>query len=501
MEWTEAPEGQEVAPEHTPEAPEEEPQMTMEDLLAEEGFSLEFPHTGEIRKGVITSITDNEVLVGIGAKSEGVIPKRDLERLSDEEREAIQAGNEISVYVMSVDGDGTAKLSYTRALEAEDWDKAEAMRDAKETFQGVIAGVNKGGLVVRFGRLRGFIPASQVSRERRLSVGGGRPDKDLEAWKALIGQPIAVRVIEVDRERRRLILSERAAARESREMLKEQLLDALQVGDVRTGRVTSLTNFGAFVNIDGADGLVHLSEISWERVGKAGDVLTVGQEVTVKVIEVDRDRKRIGLSIRQLQEDPWQQKVKGLREGLLVSGVITRLEKFGAFARLENGLEGLIHISELSDQHVEHPREVVSEGDEVTLRIVRIDPERRRIGLSLRKVDSLAYADLDLRMALEEAEELLASAEDDAEAAVAEEAADAADVVEAVEAEAEEAADAAEAVEAAAEAEAEEAAEAVAAEAEEAVEAVAAEAAAEAESSSEETAEADDTAAEEEATD
>ena len=408
MEWKEAPEGQEVAPEHTPEAEaHEEPQMTMEDLLAEEGFSLEFPRTGEIRQGVITSITDNAVLVGIGAKSEGVIPKRDLEHLSEEEQEAIKVGNEISVYVVSVDRDGTPKLSYTRALEAQDWDKAEAMRDNKETFQSVIAGVNKGGLVVRFGRLRGFIPASQVGRERRLTVGNTRPDKDLEAWKTLIGQPIAVRVIEVDRERRRLILSERAAARESREMLKEQLLESLQVGDVRTGRVTSLTNFGAFVNIDGADGLVHLSEISWERVGKASDVLKVGQEVTVKVIEVDRERKRIGLSIRQLQEDPWKQAVKGLREGMLVQGVITRLEKFGAFARLENGLEGLIHISELSNQRVEHPREVVHEGDEVTLRIVRIDPERRRIGLSLKKVDSLAYADLDLRMALEEAEEVL----------------------------------------------------------------------------------------------
>ncbi len=446
MEWNEAPTGQEVAPESTaPEAPEahEEPQMTMEDLLEAEGFSLEFPKTGEIRTGVITSITDNEVLVGIGAKSEGVIPKRDLERLSEEESAAIQIGNEISVYVVSVDSDGTAKLSYTRALEAKDWDEAERMRDNKETFHGTIAGVNKGGLVVRFGRLRGFIPASQVSRERRLSVGGGRPDKDLEAWKALIGQPIAVRVIEVDRERRRLILSERAAARESREMLKEQLLESLQVGDIRTGRVTSLTNFGAFVNIDGADGLVHLSEISWERVGKASDVLKVGQEVTVKVIEVDRERKRIGLSIRQLQEDPWKQKTKGLREGMLVSAVITRLEKFGAFARLENGLEGLIHISELSTQHVEHPREVVHEGDEVTLRIVRIDPERRRIGLSLKKVDSLAYADLDLRLAMEEAEEVLEgilqegeAAEAEAAEAPAEEAAPEAEV-EALEAEAE----------------------------------------------------------------
>ncbi len=430
MEWKDAPEGQEVAPEpipsetsapenQVPESLDEEPQ-SMEDLLKAEGFSLEFPEVGEVRRGVITSITDNEVLVSIGAKSEGVIPKRDLERLSDEERAAIEEGREIPVYVVAVDNDGTARLSYTRALEVEDWERAEAMRESKEIFHGVIANVNKGGLVVRFGRLRGFVPASQVSRERRLSVGGGRPDKDLEQWKALIGQPIAVRVIEVDRERRRLILSERAAARESREMLKEQLLNDLQVGDIRTGRVTSLTNFGAFVNIDGADGLVHLSEISWERVGKASDVLKVGQEVTVKVIEVDRERKRIGLSIRQLQEDPWKQKVKGLREGLLVEAEITRLEKFGAFARLDNGLEGLIHISELSDQRIEHPREVVSEGERVTLRIVRIDPERRRIGLSLKKVDSLAYADLDLQVALEEAgmaaQEQEAAAADEAEA-------------------------------------------------------------------------------------
>ncbi len=407
MEWQEE---QEVAPENAvPEQPEpeEETQMTMAELLEGSDFAVEFPQAGEIREGVITSITDNEVLVGIGAKSEGVIPRRDLERLSEEEREAIKEGNTIPVYVQRVDKDGTAHLSYSRALEMKDWERAEQMKESKETFQTTIANVNKGGLVVRFGRLRGFIPASQVSRERRLSVGGGRPDKDLESWKKLIGQQIALRVIEVDRERRRLILSERAAAREAREILKEQLLDSLQVGDVKTGRVTSLTDFGAFVNIDGADGLVHLSEISWERVNKASDVLKIGQEVTVKVIEVDKERKRIGLSIRQLQEDPWKQKVKGLREGQLVRGTITRLEKFGAFARLENGLEGLIHISELSPQRIEHPREVVHEGDEVTLRIIKIDPEQRRIGLSLKKVDSLAYADLDLRTALEEAGDVL----------------------------------------------------------------------------------------------
>jgi small subunit ribosomal protein S1 len=216
----------------------------------------------------------------------------------------------------------------------------------------------------------------------------------------MVGDPIRVRVIEVDRERRRLILSERSALQETRETLKDRLLEELHEGVVRTGRVTSLADFGAFVNIDGADGLVHLSEISWERIQHPNEVLKVGQEVQVKVISMDRDRKRIGLSIRQLLPDPWMKKVEGMREGQLVEGAITHLTKFGAFARIGEDLEGLIHVSELSEQRIAHPKEVVKEGDVVTLRIIKIDPERRRIGLSRRKVDSPAYADLDWKMAL-----------------------------------------------------------------------------------------------------
>jgi small subunit ribosomal protein S1 len=218
----------------------------------------------------------------------------------------------------------------------------------------------------------------------------------------MVGETVSVRVIEVDRERRRLILSERQALQETRETLKERLLDQLVEGDVRTGRVTSLADFGAFVNIDGADGLVHLSEISWDRIQHPSEVLSVGQEVTVKVISVDQDRKRIGLSIRQLQRDPWLTRVEHLKEGMLVEGKITHLTKFGAFAKLDEDLEGLIHISELSEQRVSHPKEAVHEGDVVTLRVIKIDPERRRIGLSLRKVDSAAYADFDWKMALAE---------------------------------------------------------------------------------------------------
>jgi small subunit ribosomal protein S1 len=223
-------------------------------------------------------------------------------------------------------------------------------------------------------------------------------------YNRMIGEKMVVRVIEVDRARRRLILSERQALQETRETLKDRLLDGLNEGDVRTGRVTSLAEFGAFVNIDGADGLVHLSEISWDRIARPSEVLNVGDEVQVKVISVDRERKRIGLSIRQLLQDPWTSKVSQLQEGALIEGTITHLTKFGAFARIGDDLEGLIHVSELSEQRVGHPKEVVKEGDTLTLRIIKVDPERRRIGLSRRRVYS-SSTDQDWQMALEEMEE------------------------------------------------------------------------------------------------
>ena len=213
----------------------------------------------------------------------------------------------------------------------------------------------------------------------------------------MIGETITIRVIEVDRARRRLILSERAANPEIRQSLKERVIEELEEGEIRTGRVTSLADFGAFVNINGADGLVHLSEISWERIQHPSEVLEVGQEVKVKIISIDREKKRIGLSIRALQDDPWQDKVGKFKVGKLVEGVITRLTKFGAFARLEGDVEGLIHISEISENRIEHPKEVLHEGDVVNLRVIRIDPEQRRIGLSLRKVDSAQFADLDMK--------------------------------------------------------------------------------------------------------
>lgn len=375
-------------------------QNSMESLLGKEGLGLEFPKAGEIRHGVIAAVKENEILVSIGTKSEGIISGRELEAIPAEERAAFQPGAEIPVYVLSPEDDnGNVVLSYTRAAEQQDWKKINEYLASGEVIESKVVGYNKGGLLVPVGRLRGFVPASQISAVRRSML----EEKQIaQQWEKMLGEPIRVRVIEVDQERRRLILSERLAIQETRESLKDRLLEELKEGDVRRGRVTSVADFGAFVNIEGADGLVHLSEVSWDRIKHPNEVLKVGQEVEVKVISIDRERKRIGLSIRQLQEDPWLKKVAHLKEGQLVEGKIIHLTKFGAFARIDEDLEGLIHLSELSEQHINHPKEVVKEGEVLTLRIIKIEAERRRIGLSLRKVDSAAYADLDWKMALAE---------------------------------------------------------------------------------------------------
>lgn len=388
------------APENLSAESQNQENSSMESLLEEQGLGLDFPKQGEVRTGVIAGIRENEILVSVGTKSEGLISGRELDQIPAEERSQFHVGQEIPVYVLTPeDANGNVVLSYVRAREERDWMEAESMLESAKPFDSKIIGYNKGGLIVPLGRLRGFVPASQISLVRRSTMSGENPE---QRWSKMVNDPIKVRVIEVDRERRRLILSERAALQETRESLKDRLLDELKEGDVRTGRVTSVADFGAFVNIDGADGLVHLSEISWDRIQHPNEVLKVGQEVQVKVISVDQERKRIGLSIRQLQKDPWMKKIEHLREGQLIEGKITHLTKFGAFAKLDEDLEGLIHVSELSEQRINHPKEVVKEGDVVTLRIIKIDPERRRIGLSLRKVDSPAYADLDWKMDLAE---------------------------------------------------------------------------------------------------
>ncbi len=365
----------------------------MASLLEKEGLGIDFPSQGEIRNGTIASISQGQILVSVGTKSEGVISGKEFEAIPSTELSTLAVGQEIPVYVVNPeDQNGTLVLSYVRAREEVGWQQAEEMLSSKGSFHSKIIGFNKGGLIVPLGTLRGFVPASQIALSRRANISGDTPE---QKWSKMVGMEVDVCVIEVDRERRRLILSERAASTETRETLKERVIDELKEGEIRSGHVTSLAEFGAFVNINGADGLVHLSEISWDRIQHPSEVLKVGQEIKVKVISIDRDKKRIGLSIRQLQDDPWSNQAAAFTVGQLVQGKITRLTKFGAFAQLEGDIEGLIHISELSEKRIEHPKEVLKEGDMVTLRVIKIDPGNHRIGLSLRRVDSMAYAEMD----------------------------------------------------------------------------------------------------------
>ncbi len=390
--------------------PDDKPEMgehPMHALLNAESYELETPQRGEIRIGTIARVSENDILVDVGAKSEGVITSRELDRLSDEERSELNVGDEIQVYVIrSADRDGTMFLSISRAEEEQDWEKAERFLESQDPFEGLIDGYNKGGLIVKLGRLRGFVPSSQVSISRRRRSDGETPD---DRWSDMVGEPIITRVIEVDQRRNRLILSERAASREARDALKERLISELQPGEVRQGTVISLADFGAFVDIGGADGLIHISELSWKRIENPSEILEVGQEIDVKVLNVDAERKRISLSLRDLESDPWDNIIERFEQGQLVEGTITKLTKFGAFAALkgteEYEIEGLIHISELSDDHIEHPREVVQEGQDVAMRLITIDNERRRIGLSLKQVDSAEYADVDWRTAMDDLED------------------------------------------------------------------------------------------------
>jgi len=370
--------------------------QTMESLLNEQELNVDLPQAGEIRTGMIASISPSQILVSIGAKSEGVVSGRELDQLSAEERDAFEVGQEVYVFVINPeDTNGNVVLSLKRAQEQLSWDNVDKLLQENNVIDSKIIGFNKGGLIVAVEGLRAFVPASQISAIRRAQSTGETPE---QRWQKMVGQPISVRVIEVDRERRRLIVSERAASTESRQSIKERVLEELEEGKVYTGRVTSLANFGAFININGADGLVHLSELSWDHIEHPREVLEVGQEVQVKVINVDREKKRIGLSVRALQEDPWRSRVEKYSVGQLVEGVITRLTKFGAFARLEGDIEGLIHISEIAEHRIEHPKEALKEGEVKSLRVIRIDPEQHRIGLSLRKVDSAAFADKDFKM-------------------------------------------------------------------------------------------------------
>jgi small subunit ribosomal protein S1 len=373
--------------------------------LMEEAFSFKQLKQGDIIEGEIVSVTPTEVLVDVGAKSEGLVPSKELERMGREGLEHLEVGKTIAVYVVRPeDRDGNVILSIRRAEEESDWLLAQSRFEAGESFETQVAGFNKGGLIVRLGRLRGFIPASQLIREHQ----GSNNQKPEERWSRLVGTPVQVKVIEINRKRKRLILSERAALRQVREAQKEELLEQLRVGEVRTGRVSSLTDFGAFVDLGGADGLIHLSELSWNRSAKPRDILKVGQEVDVYILNVDREKKRIALSRKRLEPEPWSTAEERYYVGQLVEGTVTRLANFGAFALIDGEIEGLIHISELSNGRINHPQDVVQAGEKHVMRIIRIDASRRRMGLSLRRVADPEYADLDWRAELANSEESIA---------------------------------------------------------------------------------------------
>jgi small subunit ribosomal protein S1 len=368
-------------------------QQAMMDALLQEDYGFRALRRGQIVEGYIVQLSPSEILVDVGSKSEGVVMSREIERLGPDGLAELHEGDSILVYVVSPeDKNGNVVLSLSRAQMERDWRDAQEIFDAGTIFEGSVAGFNKGGLIVRVGKVRGFVPASQIvsSRQRRKGTSGE------EFLSSLVGQDLELKIIEIDRTRNRLILSERAAQRDLRKQQKDKLLSELQEGDIRTGEVISLCDFGAFVDLGGADGLVHLSELSWRRVSHPSEVLNVGDDVEVYVLNVDRDRKRIGLSLKRLEDDPWSSIAERYHIDQLVEGTVTKLVKFGAFARIfDDDIEGLIHLSELSDERITHPREVVQEGDIRTLRIIRIDPDRRRIGLSLKRVASSDYMDAD----------------------------------------------------------------------------------------------------------
>jgi len=360
---------------------EEQVPSRMGELLEEE-YDYKQPRRGDIRQAVVLSIEPDQMIVDIRAKRDGIVPVTDLERLGEKELSAIDVGDEIPVYVLRPDDGGdNVIVSVNLALLHQDWLRAEELFKSGEIYEGKISNRNKGGLVVPFGRISGFVPASQlVNMPRRLSH-----ERKMAKLAEFIGETLPLKIIEVHRRRRRLIFSERLAQRQWRQMQKERLMNELVEGEVRRGVVSSLCHFGAFVDLGGADGLVHISELAWHRVSHPREVLRIGDEVDVYILHLDYDRKRIGLSIKRLRPDPWTLVDEKYRVGQLVRGTVTNVVDFGAFARLEPGVEGLIHVSELAEGNIGHPSNVVQRGDELTLRVINVNAMRRRIGLSLRQ--------------------------------------------------------------------------------------------------------------------
>ena len=353
----------------------------MEQFLNDPSHDYKSLKYGDVMDGVIMHLDREEILVDIGSKSEGIVPSREYSSLSPEERHALSVGDTILVFVVQPENqEGHAVVSIDRARQEKSWRRLQELHEANDVIEAEVTNYNKGGLLVNLDGVRGFVPASQVTEIR----GGDEASKQADMAR-LIGSSLPLKVIEINRHRNRLILSERQAVQERRDVMKERLIEELSEGEVRKGRVSSICDFGAFVDIGGADGLVHLSELSWSRVRHPSEVLRVGQEVDVYVLGINAQDKKIALSIKRTQAEPWSRVAAAYEVGQLVRGTVTQLANFGAFARIEDGIEGLIHVSELVDDRLTHPKQVVSEGDDLLLRIIRIDPQRRRMGLSLRR--------------------------------------------------------------------------------------------------------------------
>ncbi|MCZ7540071.1 MAG: S1 RNA-binding domain-containing protein [Anaerolineae bacterium] len=341
------------------------------------------PMRGDIVVGVIQSIDSMGMLVDLGMKRDGVVSRSDLERLGEEANFSV--GDEVPVLIVRPeDEDGNMIVSVAQAKQNEDWLRAEELMNSEEVWDGEVADANRGGLIVPFGNLRGFVPASHVTNLPR----GLNEEERTEFLTAMIGQPISVKVIEVNRRRRRLVLSQREAQRELRDANKDELLSALAEGETRTGIVSGLRDFGAFVDLGGADGLIHISELAWHRVKHPREVLRVGQEVEVYVLRLDQEGRRIGLSLKRLQPNPWSQVDEMYHVGQVVEGVISRVTQFGAFVSMEPGIEALLHASQIADPAPENPADLLHDGQTIQARIISIEPHRQRLGLSIRDIDN-----------------------------------------------------------------------------------------------------------------
>ncbi len=337
---------------------------------------------GAVVEGVVVRVDRDGVWVDVGAKSEGLVPNNEMHSLGIDPLDQLQLGASVYVYVLQTEGqEGELILSVDRARGEQGWRTLQQHFDSNEGFEAEVVDYNRGGVVVNYEGVRGFIPGSQLA--------AGRPTEG-QGLADLRGQRLHLKVLEINRRRNRLILSERLALQEWRTQQRERLLAELREGEIRRGRVTSIRTFGAFVDLGGADGLVHLSEVSWERGQAPRDVVKVGDEVDVYVLKVDPESKRIALSLRRANPQAWEHLIESYQVGQVVQGAITKVVSFGAFVRIDDTIEGLIHLSELSDRRIAHPNEVVSEGDVVSVKIIRIEPERYRLGLSLRQVQEQA---------------------------------------------------------------------------------------------------------------